>query len=131
MAIDLQWYDAERTIIYAQFPPKWVWDDVYALLDEVNRMMDDVTHPVDVIYDMLKSYSLFPPSALPNLQRLSDTAHPNDRLVIFISNTTFVKMIVEIAHKFSPRQEPIAVRYVASLEDALAHIAAYRDTPDT
>lgn len=119
--IQLEWYDTDKTILHAKFPPRWRWDDAYDLIDRVLEAQNEVDHFVDIIYDLSESY-LVPPASLPNLRRLIDSAHPNDRLVVFVSTFGFIRIILNTAMRFTKRDEPLIYHYAESFADALAII---------
>lgn len=124
--IPINWHNSERTILYVKFPVKWSWKEVYAVVKQAMKHMEEVDHLVDTIYDVGDTRSL-PMGTLSDLPRIINITHPNERLVVIISQSTFIKMMVDMAMLFAPNKETFTYRYADSVEHALTIIENYQD----
>ncbi len=120
----VQWYDEAQTVIYATLPQEWTWGDAYEMIDRVYQLQDAVTAPTDIIYDFRGVHPL-PKAAFPNLRRLVNSEHPNDRLNVIVTRDSFLRRMLElvVCTFQQDREKGAMLRFVSSLEEAEAAIA--------
>lgn len=121
-AIQHRWYNREKTILYVQFSRGWVWADVYDTLDALYQMQETVNHGVHIIYDLSLAPSV-PSYSMPNLGRLINEEHPNDRLVLFVTTQTMLSKLFDVAVKmYNRRTHKLDYHFVRTIDDALDRI---------
>ena len=133
MPVKVVWDDDAKTIQRYIYEGRWTWDELYAALNEGQRMLDSVDHPVDGIVD-LQGKSYVPSNALVNLKRVMElmSAHRNvSDITVFLRAEAFVKALTEMLRKLYPAaSNPIQFNYAATLDDAHAKIAELRAKKD-
>lgn len=120
----VSWYDDTQTIIYVKAPPTWTWDEAHAVVAEVVRLQDLVTHGTHIIYDLSESI-LIPSFSMPNLRRLLNSAHPNDLLTFIVSPNRLMNILIHTVNQIYKVREHLSIDFVSSLDQALEAIAQY------
>lgn len=52
MRVNVDWHDADKTLIHIQLLQGWTWDEVRNALRQVDDMIVSVLHPVNVLIDL-------------------------------------------------------------------------------
>jgi hypothetical protein len=52
MGIELTWLDDRQHVLGLTFRPGWTWDGLRAAIDEADRRIAAVTHPVHLVIDL-------------------------------------------------------------------------------
>lgn len=84
MAIQVQWDNPEKTVIYYTFEGRWTFKDFNGVYQEVFAMLDTVNHPVHAIVDLSKS-PFFPTDTLSEMRRLTFEQHRNGGITVIIT----------------------------------------------
>ncbi|MCA9913308.1 MAG: hypothetical protein KC496_08155 [Anaerolineae bacterium] len=122
----VRWHNNDQTILYATVPTEWTWEDAYVMIERIYQLQETVNHPTDIIFD-LRHINPLPKSAIPNLRRMLNSEHPNDRLNIIVTRDTFLRQMLElVVRTFShDRKNPAQSHFTTSLEKALEAISQY------
>lgn len=125
MSIVVDWLDADKKIIYYDFPAQWTWDDLYSAMTQVKDMMATVPYNVYVVIDYEKSQGM-PPGALTQLRVGTMKASPNWGGGVFIGVSALVKTLL---NTFTTINKRLGERYsiAKDREEALAIIDKWRE----
>ena len=128
MAVSVQWFDEEKTLLKYEFIGIWTWEEFYPVLDEAHAMANSVAHRVDAICDFRSTTSL-PENALANLKKITEKAPPNSGLSVFVTTSRFLTLMYDTAVKFYPKTKQFFV-VAPTMDEAHACIreARTRDT---
>jgi hypothetical protein len=55
MPIQVQWEDPAHTLVRLQFERGWTWNDLYAAVDQADRLITSVPHTVHLLIDIRKA----------------------------------------------------------------------------
>jgi hypothetical protein len=89
-------------------------------------MLDTVHHKVDII---TVSYDpMFPPNAIPNLRRVIERVHPNERYKILVNTSGFIRHLFEIVGKLNYKKAR-QWYFTETIEEAEALLAKLRNQP--
>lgn len=83
-------------------------------------MIDSVNHKVDSIFDFTLS-SITPPKLLSSLERMEATHNENERLMIMVNASAYIKSLTKIAKLLAPKTFA-HVHFADTLESAYALI---------
>ena len=116
MPISIEWDNPEQTIIRVCFNGKWNTDELQNMIRQGRGMSKSVSHPVDSIFDFSQSLSS-PTSALAVIQNLDLDRPQNERLLIVVKASSYIKTMCNIARKLSPRTF-VNLLFVETMNDA-------------
>jgi len=135
MPVNADWLNDEKTILRFVYAGHWTWDEAVAMLDDANRKMKQVKHPVAVIVDMTDGQRL-PENPLENIGRLAQGRgkSPNDSgITVFLNADVLTKAmqdVIEITGASMP--QGLTATYARTLDEAIekakAELARYNDT---
>jgi hypothetical protein len=101
MGIDVDWHDAEETIIVWKFESTWTWDDYHDAVAAGERMGNSKPNMrIDQIMDLTGNRT-FPRNIAKNIQQGQTKEDPNRDYVIVIVGNHLVKGIVDLVRTFS------------------------------
>ncbi len=118
MPIHLEWGNPEKTILFENLDGEWTLSDVYAMLDDCEKMVSSVMHRVDIIADLSNSH-FSSGNLLTALSRAQRTQPPNVGLIIAVKANRYLKAMADVAATMWPRSTE-KLRYVNSIEAAYA-----------
>lgn len=52
MPISINWDNPQKTIIRNEFEGSWTWNEFVEAMDQVGKLMQTVSHPVDILGNM-------------------------------------------------------------------------------
>src|SRR5688572_12633323 len=123
MAIEVSWYNSEKTIILEKYPRKWTWDDFYNLRDTVVPMMKEVSHPVYIIADFGNNLDIPSGNAMLHARNVIGSFPENWALLLIISHSVLINSFVNMFNRIFPLNWAKKIRLVKNYEEALAIIA--------
>lgn len=121
--IRLNWYDDDKTIVLWKHQNKISWQDAYDARQNLWRMMESVSHTVDLIVDM--NHHHMPAGAIPNLKRLIVTKHSRTGIIILLNAPSYFSALFEMVMRVM-RVEGQTWHTATSLEDAENFIRRHR-----
>jgi hypothetical protein len=127
MPIEVTWYNNAKTIILENYPPKWTWDDFYALREIVPPMMSEVPHRVSIIADFGNNLDIPSGNAMLHARNVINAFPENWGLLVIISRSALINSFVNMFARIFPLQWARKIYLVKSYEDALSTIARYQD----
>lgn len=119
MAIDLYWDDDELTTLLCVFDGRWTWDELYATLDTIKHITEDVTHEVAAIIDIRKGMS-FPGGSplslqsLENAKKLLRMGESGTGIIFIVGANAVIRTMYETMHALNP-QSLAKVRFTDSV----------------
>lgn len=125
MAIEVTWYNSEKTIILEKYPPKWTWDDFYALREIVPSMMNEVSHSVYIIADFGNNLDVPSGNAMLHARNVISAFPENWALLIMISRSPLINSFVNMFNRIFPVHWARKIRLVKSYEEAEKLIRDY------
>ncbi len=125
MSIPVDWLDADKKVIYYDFPTQWTWDDLYVAMGEVNEKLSSVPYNVYVIISYEKSKGI-PSGALTQLRIGTMKGAPNWGGGVFIGVNSMVKALL---NTFTMINKKLGERYAIAQDrdDAIRIIQTWRD----
>jgi len=125
VAIRVEWYDDEKTILLETFDSEWTVDDYRRLIDDAAQRLSTVDHTVHIIADNTRSGSPLPANMLRGgLAYAVRRVPPNQGVTVFVGIDGVTEMLLEIARKLSPQLNH-SLFSTDSLDNALTIIAQY------
>jgi len=130
MPIQLQWFDAQQTILYYTFETPWTWAE-FAKIDaptwEFIARSDD---RIDMIIDY-SNVERFP-IGIKDIMNIAGENTTTDRegLVISVGGPVYIKILFTVFKRVYP-QSVKPYRQVNTLDEAVALIEAERGDPIT
>jgi len=123
MGIQINWYNAEQTILKYEFEGKWTWHDLDEAVQKVNEMLASVPHPVHILIQF--HGGLIPNGALSQMRIKNSKPEANWGGGVFVGVHPLLRVLVTTFLRLYP---PMAERYaVAETEDeALAIIQKWQ-----
>jgi hypothetical protein len=126
MPVQITWYDEGHTILYYRFEKTWKLEDVYDTLNTGLKMMSEVEHPVDSIFDFTRTGT--PPPQMLSAARYAERHTPkNLRHTAICGLNPFLSVLANITQKIAPRlmKNTLITR---TLEDAINALEERRHT---
>lgn len=120
MPVTIAWDNDEHSVIRVTFEKRWEVGDLLRTIEEGARMIDSVNHKVDSIFDFTLS-SITPPKLLSSLERMEATHNENERLMIMVNASAYIKSLTKIAKLLAPKTFA-HVHFADTLESAYALI---------
>jgi hypothetical protein len=121
--IAVEWENEARTNIKYVYQQGWSWQDYQDAIKAGGKMLDEVTHPVNVIMDFHNA-GMLPNGAISQVQKaLTYPRHPNVNLTAIVGANTFIRTIAEVGQKLARKQNWDFV-FVITLEEAHARFEA-------
>lgn len=117
MSVIVEWDHEEAAVVRQTFTGKWTWNELYTSLQEVDRLIRSVDHPVFLLIDMRKSMVL-PSGALAHVRTL-DRWHPNLQKIIAIGVNPLIRTMFGVVARVRPSMHEQII-LVITLEDAFA-----------
>ena len=105
MAIKVEWFDEEHTILRWVFEERWTWNDYATAQHESNVILESVEHTVDVIGDLDNGAGL-PLNALTVYRGFVHDTAENVGMIVLVGASTFVKTMVNMFLTFFPKRVP-------------------------
>lgn len=105
MGINVEWGNAERTLLIYTFSAHWEWDEYYEATDRGRDMIASVGHYVDVIFDFDQT-RVVPQGALKHFgnsfKGFAD-APPNVSRMVVVGATGLLVIIGNVLRNLYPR----------------------------
>jgi hypothetical protein len=101
MSITVQWDNEQHTLLRWDFIGVWDWDDFLAAQKEANELINSVSHTVNVIGDVSKSYHL-PPGAIGRFRTYRRDDPENTGRVVVVGASIYIKTMVDIFRGMFP-----------------------------
>jgi hypothetical protein len=89
MPIEIIWDNDHHTILRLDFEGSWAWKDYDHAIEEAYHRVQEVTHTVDVMLNLLYSDPVPPLKSLKSFQRTLSQKPANVRTFVAVSNDTF------------------------------------------
>jgi hypothetical protein len=89
MPIEIIWDNDHRTILRLDFEGSWAWKDYDHAIEDAYHRVQEVTHTVDVMLNLLYSDPVPPLKSLKSFQRTLSQKPANVRTFVAVSNDTF------------------------------------------
>lgn len=98
MGITVHWDDDAQTIIRWDFENHWTWDEFREAFDESRRMIENITHRVDVIPNVTQTPHL-PIGALAEFKRLDRQLPDTVKLIVVAGSFALARPIIALFKK--------------------------------
>lgn len=118
MGVTVNWYDERQDIILATISGDWEWTEIYAMVDQIDEMMDSVPHYVGTIIDVTDTH-IWRPDVLDNLQVLNAKIHPQAAHSVICGLSSPIQRLLHVFNRFySGFINPFGVFYKPTPEEA-------------
>lgn len=122
MAITVTWDDDEQTRVRCTFQGDWRWEELYAALDEGEKMAMGASRPVDAVIDMthgspLPGGAVLNEEARQNASKLANRAQPDRGFIAIVGAHPMLKTLFGLFKGLFGKQAE-GVFFAESLDDA-------------
>jgi len=100
--IELDWDDAEKTIIRYTFFDPWTWDEYYATNPKRDMMFAEAHQVIDIILDFRKGTHL-PPQAMTHLRKVGSWDSPQRGVVVILGVHSMLQLLANIMTSLYPQ----------------------------
>ena len=122
MAIKVEWFNEEHTVLRWIFEEGWTWGDYTTTQDEVNVILEPLDYTVDIIGDLTNSPAL-PLNALTAYRSLVDRTAEHVGTIVLVGASTFVKTMIRVFKTFFAKKVPgTDFAFAGTVEEAYAMI---------
>jgi hypothetical protein len=125
MPIEVQWDNAEQTILRFDYTTPWTWEDLRAAVQEASGMSRDIGYTVCVINDVTRASAL-PDGALVTFRGISRLTPDNTGLIVIAGGGMLVDAMITMFRRLSGAQAA-NWRTAKSLDEARAMIQVWRE----
>ncbi len=125
--IDYEWFDNRRQILLLHFQNGWDWNELNTILNKVEVMLDEIEHPVTIIFDV-KNMSQFPLNIFQQGKSIFQrTRHPQLKQLIVAGANVFITAVFRAFESMLPASwiDKWDILFIDSLEQALEHASQY------
>lgn len=130
MKVNVDWDNDEQSIVRYTFDSDWNWQDLYAAMDNAGKMIETVSHRVDVLMD-LSNANIIPKNAISQIKRGYDNPKsPNIGVTVVVTPNSFMNAIVLMAKKVWGDKGEWELEFVKTLDEAYSTIQK-RKTEET
>jgi hypothetical protein len=109
MAVLVRWRNDEKTILYQRFYGSWTPTDYFQSMDVTYAMLDQVSHPVDIIIDfsgdVASLFRLVSASDRLAAEPANHRVHTNQRMIVVVGGGMLFRKLVEMRQRVVPRLE--------------------------
>ena len=124
MKVQVQWDNEEQKIVRYKFEQGWAWPDLHHALDEAGKLINTVSHRVDVIMD-ISNANLVPQGALSQINRAyNNPKPPNIGITIIVAPNSFMSAMVNMAKKIWGNKTEWQLEFVNTIGEAYQIINA-------
>ncbi|MBI1279642.1 MAG: hypothetical protein GC179_16055 [Anaerolineaceae bacterium] len=123
--IELDWDDAEKTIICYTFFDPWTWDEYYATNPKRDTMFAETNQVIDIILDFRKGSHL-PPQAMTHIRKVGSWDSPKRGVVIVLGANSMLQLLANIMNSLFPLSVLKTPRPARDMQDALRLISEIR-----
>lgn len=118
MKVQVQWDNEEHKIVRYTFQRGWSWPDLHHALDEAGKLINTVSHRVDVIMD-ISSANLVPQGALSQINRAyNNPKPPNIGVTVIVAPNSFMSAMVSMAKKIWGNKTNWQLEFVQTIGEA-------------
>lgn len=126
--IYIRWHEDEEHVLYVEVTRQPTWELVYQVITFINQLIFATPHPVFTVYHFSNYAGILPKgNILTHLSKLVHLDPPNEKLVIFVSETSLLRSFLQMASDIYGLRDILAkYRFCKSLSEAFALIDHYR-----
>jgi hypothetical protein len=121
MSIIVEWDNEQQTILCLRYEARWNWDDFNLAAKQMTLMLDAVSHPVDLVFDV-RSGAFPPPGAMSRFRSIMDNPHPGVRHLVFVAPSlvcSFVQGLIRLMSSlYGSSFTPPNFEFATSMEEA-------------
>lgn len=125
MAIEVNWYNEEKTIILEAYSKDWTWEEFYELRNTVPPMMSEVQRTVHVIADFGENLAIPRGNAMIHARNVLESFPDNWGMLIMITNSAMINAFSNLFLKVFPALGQNKIHLVKSIDEALELIREY------
>lgn len=123
MSIELYWDNDDQTVMLCEFPRKWTWDDMYAMLTKVKRVTDRSEREIGAILDVRQGVSIpggiFTPSTYEHAKQMLKMGEGGSGPVVVVGASPLIKTVANAVRTID-QQAVSNVSFVDTLDEARA-----------
>ena len=122
MGVTTVWGDSDQSFMLVTFEKPWNWDEFQAAVDQMHKMVTDITHTTHLLLD-IRNAGFPPQGAVRRFQDVGDMHDANVDLVIYIAPRVLAHFIRSINSVLSAAFQgyiPPNFVFVQTLEEAHA-----------
>jgi hypothetical protein len=129
MPWNISWYaSAENIVVFEPVVP-WTWDQYVEAALQAQAMIRSKDYTVDTIYNLEHGVNMPTANALPYFRKVYATDPPNSGAIMAVGSNKFIEALVGIITSVMGGKARFG--FVATMDEALAQIAAIRDRRST
>lgn len=123
MSVTVTWADTEKTILYFEYKGQWSSNDVFRVVQDSQKMMEEAKHPVASIIDLTQGRQL----PMKSADYLSDVVETRSRnpydsgITVFVNALPLTRAMLDLMELKNPQATRFATfAYVNSYNEAVA-----------
>ena len=127
MTINIRWQNEKKTVLLQSYEDLWTLAEYQHATETVYGMLEEVSHPVDLIIDLTLSTTLTADLltyAERGAQLKSEHVHNNQRRVIIVGASLLLKTIMKFNNTMMWLAE--GVDYADTVDEAMVIFADYK-----
>lgn len=98
MPIEVKWDNEEKTVLCFEYKGVWEWDDVFPVIEKGDKMIDEVDHPVGIVFDMTESAGV-PKGVFSQTKRANRNIHKHVKYRVTVGANRFIEILVSSYQK--------------------------------
>lgn len=127
MPMNIDWLDAEQTMLCATGEGRWTWDEFHEGVQEIVKRIKSVPHRVDLIYNHTPNSRPPSGSPMPHYKYALQVMPPNAGMHVIVSINLVSRTLLNVFLKVYGKSKDAKFALVGSLDEAKQVIAAERE----
>jgi hypothetical protein len=122
MGIQVNWDNAQHTVIREDYDPDWTWRDFEQAVADRKALLARHPHQIDVIISMMGQNDL-PPNAMTRFRQAGESMPRNLGMTVIVGGGMITKFMIGTFSRIYPELNE-RFKIVDSLDEARAFLAA-------
>jgi hypothetical protein len=98
--ITVKWDNDINTVIRQTYKRGWQWEEFFAVADQTSRLVQSVSHRVDILADFLNSGPLPVGPAIMNVRLALRSLPENWGSLVIVTNNGFIRMMLTMFNSY-------------------------------
>lgn len=128
MGIDIEWYNAEKTLMVQRYSGNWNSHDIYDTAEKAYEMIASVSHKVDIIIIYINSSqsisNMVASASLAFRRYIDEHTHENTGMIVVIGASRLLKTALKVK-MLRPKSMDNA-HFVDTFQEAVSYITSQR-----
>jgi hypothetical protein len=121
--ITLDWYDADKSVLYLRYGKGWTHQDVFHAFLETYETVESVNHAVDLLVEITDQH--IPSNVISMSSMLQNKISVNQRHTYFVGANAFIRILIRSAAVAVPAFQ--RVTFCNSIDEARKRLRRDRE----